>query len=445
MIGRAGTITVVVVEGVGLRRLRNFCSRGLLPGFSRLLAVGQHGSLRTRAAAYEAPMLSSAWTGVTPGEHGCFSYWHVHSGGGRPQIFEPYELRVAPLWDSEVVADRRFVLVNLFGSDPSRPSRHTIIGYPFRQTIAGCQPRSLLSSLARRGMGYIHDVMAFYRGEPLADFLKVLVRVEENRIQAVKALAEEPYDVLIANFTIADRVGHFYEHEVADDEPGPDGTAALVAYQMLDEVVGLLADADGDVLVFSEFGFGPLREFVSFNDVLTAASLLTPGDGPEKAFEGRTLAFEAVQGSHGINLNLLGRYPEGSVAPEDYEHVLSEVRASLLAAHHSQTGQPLLKEVLRREELYQGPFVEAAPDLVLVPADERYLPRGDPFWASHVNRHLQTGWHRSDGFWIGHGPSFRASLLPAPRVAAPEDVAATIFALLGRDPPRTVVGTPLFC
>jgi hypothetical protein len=444
VIGRKGTITVIVVEGVGLSRLDELCRRGLLPGFSRLLAEGRHGPLRTRVAAYEAPMLASAWTGVTPGEHGCFSYWHVHSSDGPPRIFEPFDLAAAPLWDSELLSDRRFLLVNLFGCDTSRPGRHTMIGYPFRQTMSGCQPRTLLGRLARAGLGYLHDVMAFYRGEPLADFLELLISVEEKRIRAVRALAEDPHDVLIANLTIADRVGHFYEHELAGDGPLED-TAALAAYRMLDAFVAPLADAEGDVIVFSELGFGPLREFVSFNDVLAAASLLAPPVEPDRSFDpARTVAFEAVQGSHGVNINLAGRYPRGAVAAHDYERVRADVRASLLAARHPATGNPLLADVVPREELYRGPAVERAPDLVLVPADERYLPLGDPFWANHVNRRLQTGWHRSDGFWIGRGPGFRGDAA-IERAAAPEDIGATIFALAGRDPPGGVAGVPLCC
>jgi predicted AlkP superfamily phosphohydrolase/phosphomutase len=435
-------LTVLVLEGVGYTRLQEWCRRGLLPGFSRLLAEGRHGPLRPVAVPYEAPMLASAWTGVRPGEHGCFSYWRVHSPERRPAIFESRWLRAPPLWELPALADKRFLLVNLFGSDPSRPGAHTIIGYPFLRTLGGCHPRTLISQLASWGIRYLHDVMAFYEGGPLDEFLALLLRVEDARIRAVASLARERYDVVIANFTIADRVGHFFEHQQPAGAPGEDGGAALAAYRLLDTaVVGPLLEAEGEVLLFSEFGFGPLAEFVPLNDVLASASLFTPSGSPEQPFDMRTRAFEAVQGSHGININLRGRYAGGSVAPADYEAVRADVRACLLEARHPRTGARLLADVLTREAVYPGRALEDAPDLVVLPADERYLPRGDAFWARHVHRHLQTGWHRADGFWLGRGP--RLTRAVTGRVAAPEDIAATVLALADREPPLPFTGQPL--
>jgi predicted AlkP superfamily phosphohydrolase/phosphomutase len=422
-LGRAGTITVLVLEGVGRARLQAWCRRGWLPSFARLLEQGRSGPLRPAAVPYEAPMLASAWTGAPPGEHGCFSYWHVHPAEGAPAIFQPADLRVPPLWDAGALAHLRFLLVNLFASDPSPPSRHTVIGYPFQRTLGGCHPRTLISRLASEGVRYLHDVMAFYRGGPLQEFLELVLRVEEARVSAVARLAREGHDVVIANFTVADRVGHFFEHQGEEDE----GSAALAAYRLLDAAVaGPLLEAEGEVLLFSEFGFGPLAEYVSFNDVLA---------------RGAVRAREAVQGSHGVNVLLAGRSGAGSVAPADYHAARAEARACLLEARHPRTGERLLREVRPREEVYSGRAVEQAPDLILVPADERYLPMGDPHWARHVNRHLQTGWHRADGFWLARGP--RLGACAPERVAAPEDIAATVFSLAGRDPPPHVRGRPL--
>jgi predicted AlkP superfamily phosphohydrolase/phosphomutase len=181
---------------------------------------------------------------------------------------------------------------------------------------------------------------------------------------------------------------------------------------------------------------------VSLNDVLAAGGLLVPSDEPGRPFDAaRTRAFEAVQGTHGINVNLRGRYEAGSVDQADYEAVRDDVRACLLQARHARTAARLVSDVLPREAVYTGRAADAAPDLIVVPADERYLPRGDPFWARHVHRHLQTGWHRADGFWLARGPRFGGAAEGRP--AAPEDVAATLFGLVEREPPPHVAGRPL--
>jgi len=152
------------------------------------------------------------------------------------------------------------------------------------------------------------------------------------------------------------------------------------------------------------------------------------------------MAFEAVQGTHGVNVNVAGRYDRDGVPATEYERARELVRDALLAARDPSTAEPLVREVCRREELYSGEAVGHAPDLILVPVDSRFLPRGDPFWANHVSRDLQTGWHSADGFWVGFGPRFSCS--EDRLAAAPEDVTATMLSLLGREI-GMLRGTPL--
>jgi predicted AlkP superfamily phosphohydrolase/phosphomutase len=66
-----------------------------------------------------------------------------------------------------------------------------------------------------------------------------------------------------------------------------------------------------------------------------------------------------------IWLNLQGREPLGTVAPERYRELCEELRRALLAWRDPISQQPVVRDVWRRDELYHGKFVENAPDLVL--------------------------------------------------------------------------------
>ncbi len=71
-------------------------------------------------------------------------------------------------------------------------------------------------------------------------------------------------------------------------------------------------------------------------------------------------------------LNLAGREAEGSVAAADRERVLRDVIDALLD-WKLPGGGPVVARARRREEVYTGPFVERAPDVVVELAlDEGY-------------------------------------------------------------------------
>lgn len=55
--------------------------------------------------------------------------------------------------------------------------------------------------------------------------------------------------------------------------------------------------------------------------------------------------------------------------------------------------------VLPGSEYYNN--CKNVPDIVFQPYDEEYLPYGDSYWSDYLNRDLQTGWHRSNGFYAG--------------------------------------------
>ncbi|MGQ4556065.1 alkaline phosphatase family protein [Halobellus sp. GM3] len=69
----------------------------------------------------------------------------------------------------------------------------------------------------------------------------------------------------------------------------------------------------------------------------------------------------------GVRLNVAGREPEGTVQPSAYETVRAEL-IELFETLRTPDGEPAFDAVLPREEVYHGPFLEEAPDIVLVPA-----------------------------------------------------------------------------
>jgi len=159
-----------------------------------------------------------------------------------------------------------------------------------------------------------------------------------------------------------------------------------------------------------------------------------------------TRAFsEETNTQPGVWINLRGREAAGCVEPADYERVRSEV-IDALCDWKLPGGGPVVARARRREEVYAGPCVPRAPDIVVELAlDAGYgLSLVGTPWQTPDTGSLRTletlelgggrgrgmnGTHRPDGIWLASGEGApQLSTQPGPRL---EDVAPTLLAVLG--------------
>lgn len=434
---------VFITEGAAPELLDRWCSEGRLPGFSWLRAEGAHGALDAEGTPYEPPGLLSVLTGQRAADHGAFSYWTCHDPEYLPKVLTN-EHRLFPLlWQQDVFADVRFSSIGLFGTHPPEPLNGSLITYPMFATLHACYPKDLQRTLARQGIRPVHDVSIFWTGQARDELLPQLLEADRQRGQTALTLAEDS-DIVLVNLTSIDRTSHIYWQELERPDLDAEDSAVFAAYRTCDAIITQALDRVDEhtsVLAFSEIGFGPLRDYCSINELLEGAGFLTTAGGSTVNWD-QTQAYEAVQGTHGVNINLQDRYKSGQVPWVDYAAVRADVAQALRSALNPRTGLPFFAAVQDREEVYPGSAVQGAPDLILEPADWRYLPLGDPNWASHVHRTWQSGWHRRRSYWAGLGPSFTAAA-NTDRVAAPVDISATLCQLMGREVPAEWAGTPL--
>jgi predicted AlkP superfamily phosphohydrolase/phosphomutase len=140
-----------------------------------------------------------------------------------------------------------------------------------------------------------------------------------------------------------------------------------------------------------------------------------------------------------VFVNLQGREPGGTVPPAEYEAWRTRIaEAAMNDLRDPETGEPMLEKVIRREEIYHGPELERAADLILVPrygydlkgafGKETLTFKGDELVGMHTydDAMIAVRDHRiaRDGFSI-------------------VDATATVLKLMGVEPPASLDSQPL--
>jgi predicted AlkP superfamily phosphohydrolase/phosphomutase len=147
-----------------------------------------------------------------------------------------------------------------------------------------------------------------------------------------------------------------------------------------------------------------------------------------------------------IYVNLEGRDPHGSVSPQAYESTREDIIAALRAWVDPVDGQPVVSEIYRREEIYAGPYLEKAADvLALFRGGSNYISFAGPLFLSDraidERNYMQPDRanHRMNGLIMIRDERMAAGH----RIHQAEivDVAPTVLHLLGLPVPSTMDGT----
>ena len=296
---------------------------------------------------------------------------------------------------------------------------------------------------------------------------------EEQAAIVETVVRERDWDLCVAHFFTVDNVQHLFWHYQDERHPAFTWEGARRfggelerAYRWIDTQVGRLLNlVDGDtvVIVLSDHGGTPIYRHVYLNAWLQSRGYLhavdppSPPTGPRKVSR---VAWERTRacmfGTGGIWLNVRGREPHGIVTPgPEYEALRQRISDELLAWRDPETGQLVVKAVIRGEEVYGESARAEGPDLIPALHLGYGLGRGESLGRVmsggplvEANRTQWSGGHEgpylpSDvpGVLLAAGPGIaQGVLLEGARII---DVAPTILHLLGESGPPIMEGRVL--
>lgn len=489
-------VLIIGLDGGTFSVIDPLIEQGRLPNLERLIRSGARATLLST----RPPLTPVAWgafmTGCGPGKHGTFAFVRVRPEDYRVEFLNGSHLRVPTIWE---IVSRHGLRCGAHNVPWTFPPRR-VNGF----MLSGLDAPTFDSSIAYPSGLFERVVDAtgpyFEKFVPPHVVAKNIDRLGCQISQCGRVarwlLSAEPVDLFMTVFSSIDHVQHNFWNA---REHRPDRTrrenVIEYAYERVDEEIGRLlnsyADADTTVLIVSDHGAGPCRgainldrwfeergwltfrpHRIAFLDAVRQTALQVARRFSSRSVRGRLqkhayntrerlASVRMVEGidwsrtrvycwsDYGnVQINVRGRQGLGVVAPgAEFDAMREELIVSLRGLRHPDDGLPVVEDVYTAEELYAGPHLDKAPDLLVQTRNYEYeiithLTPSGPV-PTEVDTAifpppLRSGTHRIEGVLIACGPTIRQGFHF--ESATLEDIAPTLLYLLGLPVPTYMDG-----
>jgi len=498
---RKRCVTVLGIDGGTFDILLPLAKSGHMPNLLRVIEEGARSTLTSTFSFLTAPAWTSFMTGKNPGKHDVFDFVRPYRKEVAVEFNNYKSIKSRTIWGILSEKRCRVCAINVPMTYPAPEVNGVVIsglGAPGLVENA-FYPRDLYPGLREKLGDYVLDVpLEKYGPQNVERFLDDLLECTRIRRKYILHLFDsEEWDLFMAVLTGTDRIQHkLWDTLVEAVSGGTNGhgknvTAKILRYfGLVDELIGELdgrLGKGGVLLMMSDHGFGRMDNELTINRLLAGMGYFKPKRGSlllksvlksgrglvmklltrfaPRALEentrkrmestasirkpridsidwSRTKAFSSTRTQQGITINLRGREPHGTVEPgEEYERIREELITHLRELKDPVSGGQMENLVFRREEVYDGPYIENAPDIV-------YLFDGGRIIATHhyrralftpTNWQTGNGMHRRAGIFLAKGDMVAGGREMKERSIT--DVAPTILYLLGIQIPDDLDGS----
>ncbi|MGC9398866.1 MAG: alkaline phosphatase family protein [Anaerolineae bacterium] len=479
-------LVVIGLDGATFDLPKPWSKAGHLPNLRRLLEEGAHGILKGTIPFTTLPAWTSLATGKGPGKHGCYDFRLPSDSLGHSRLITSRNIPGKTFYELLTEADKRVTLINLPVSYPPRITG-TVITSLMTQGSQCVFPLTLIDEVPG---------LASYRIIAESRTPDAIRAVEKERFEIAQQLFEREWDFFFLLFSGSDHISHEMYDQMTQESPTAGGGQVFLD---IDRYLGWFMDhlpSDTNLLVISDHGFRSYPAIFYVNSWLAQGGYLTLGgdvrpegedflskmeDTPRQERRpglrrlsqalfnhprlyrlgkriyhrlrsflpldldlvsrgidlSQSVAYAATNECKGIYINDRQRFADGIVAPSDVSPLREEIIAKLEALVDPFARQPVFSRVWRKEELYHGPYLDRAPDVILESNVfiSFLLRSAEPF------EHTAVNYHNRDGIFLAWGPDVNGSTV----VSAAEitDLAPTILHMMGFPIPEDMDGEVL--
>lgn len=495
---------VIGLDGACFDVMDPLIEQGKLPTLQRLIQEGVKGDLRSTIPPMTAAAWTSFMTGKSPGKHGVFDFrnFDLSSYTSFDESFITSSVFAgSTLFDILGNSGHKVAAIRVPVTYPTWKINGAMVsGYPSPpRGKSRCYPSSLEPVLEKLPVISIDKAVA---GSPQKQ-AETAAQIIESEMRLVSTLIDElEFDFLMFVSGLPD-VAHHRFWRFSDPSspvfPGDDSPLPLTIisdfYEKLDVAVAAMLEKLGDditLVIMSDHGGGPRPgRALNLNAWLANEGLLsrktsrtdasrqkfgnllarTKGSIPFKETIRRLLPNAAkakITGAinlvdmvnwpetsayrvplyhpiDGINLNVNGRQAEGRIEPgQEYEDMRSLIIEKLSALRDPETGERVVEQVSRKEDVYQGSKIDNVPDIIVI-RNQSY--DGGPGFDDMIEKipesslNFISGLHTLDGIFIGWGDGFeKGKVIEGARII---DLAPTILKIMDVPIPEDMDGIVL--
>lgn len=485
-------VLVVGIDGGDWRYLNYGIEKNRLPTIKRLMQGGCYGNLKSTIPPTTFPAWLCFCSGKNPGKVGFYGYLRKLKDSYKTEIkIGDAFSKITPFWEELNKNEIKVGIVNIPSTyKPQKINKFMVclgdVDYAPKDKNR-CFPKKLGHEINQKLGKLDYETNYAYFNKSAEEQLKENLHYLGNRSKLNKFLLDkygEKLDLFLTVF-FPDRLQHF----VIDPE------MLMGYYSELDKEIGRLIKLfkPDDVLLISDHGGGEVKKEFLINEFLIKEEFLKlknervkqkflsrigvnleniqkifaklridskiikilPRTVIEDYFRfivpAKTISIEDVEidwertiaysitDCGGVYINLKGREPKGIVSRKNYEKVRGKIIDKLKKLKNPETEERIDSEIYRREEIYNGEYLEEAPDIVYSLDNFDYVPRirleGKIF-----KNPRDAGNHKQYGIMIASGKNIRKGKIKGGELI---DIAPTILKLFNVKNPKEMDGKVL--
>lgn len=401
--------TVIIgIDGAPYGLIRDLSDQGVMPYFGQLKKQGIFRKMQASIPHISSVSWSSIITGKNPGQHGIFGFTEIMPGTYSLAFPDFTWLKVKPFWLKD--KNKKYIILNVPSTYPVQALKGVhISGFISLDLAKAVYPNQYLGQLTK--MNYQVDVDSGLAHQSKTLFLEKLSLANEARIKAYQYFWNQPdWHVFMLVFTGSDRLMHFF-WDAYENKKHLHHQDFLNYFKRVDETIGQISqqlDKNDALIILSDHGMEKIKTNFNVNYFLRKQGFLEL-DKSRKNYNQITQKTQAFALDPGrIYLNKAGRYPRGSVKQSDAGRLIKNLINAF--SHLKFKGQKVIKKIYQKQEIYQGPQLARAPDLVLL-ENAGFRLRGNIDKQALFEQDIFTGKHNAEAFLFIRGKKY-AKIMP---------------------------------
>jgi predicted AlkP superfamily phosphohydrolase/phosphomutase len=436
------------LDGATYTVLDDLIQRGIMPNLQRFMCEGVKAKLASTVPPLTPPAWSSFVTGRSPGNHGILGFMqYADAHSNSVQLVNSRMLTAETIWSMVNRHGKRAGSLNFVGHQPAPKIDGWVVpgwvSWRWMRNLS--HPPGIIEELKRDLPGFDVKSLALdfeeekksITGAVMDDYRSWITPHLEREQQWFNVLChmmeKDPVDLLGVVFDGVDKLQHMLWSHLDPALAEPDNPEyvriqkmAWEYFRKVDDILGQTMKRWGDestILISSDHGFTHSWEILYLNTWLEHQGYLNWKPTVEKAPDGSaelddfdlflpfvpetTKCFVLNSSSNGIFIHIKGKRNEWGIAPEEYHSFRKELTEALLTrCVDPETGEPLITHVYTREEVFDGPNMDNAPDLTVTLRDHGFVStrRTNTVYAKRAK---PMGTHHPDGIFIARGPGIK--------------------------------------